>query len=217
MITKQKTPTYFFELRQLSRSRFVAGVDEVGVAPLAGPVVAAAVILDPKKVGRLRTKNKWWFGVRDSKMLNHLRREELAKIIYANAISVGVGSCSVEEIDLLNIFQARLIAMKRAVESLKTLPDFVFIDGNASLPQLSVSQKCVVAGDQKILSVACASIVAKVTRDNILKNMHQRFPEYGFDKHKGYPTKLHQQKLKQFGPCEVHRKTFAPVRESLSR
>ncbi|MBI4054393.1 MAG: ribonuclease HII [Candidatus Doudnabacteria bacterium] len=205
------------ESRLLRTRGAIAGVDEVGVGPLAGPVVAAAVVLDAAKAGKLRTKNKWWHPVKDSKLLSERERDDLVKIIFVNSVSVGVGSATVEEIDRLNIFHARLLAMKRAIESLKARPGFIFVDGNFMIPELSIPQRAIPDGDAKILSIACASILAKVTRDNVCKTLHAEYPEYGFDQHKGYPTKLHYDRLKQFGPCPAHRKSFAPVKLLLSQ
>lgn len=210
-------PTFTYELRYMRKYRYIAGVDEVGVAPLAGPVVAAAVILDPKKIGKQKSGGRWWSDVRDSKMLSSNKREELAKIIFENCLSFGLGSATVSEIDEMNILQARLLAMKRAVMSAKLTADFILVDGDKKIVNISTPQLPVIRGDQKILSIACASIIAKVTRDNILRNLNEKYPEYGFAQHKGYPTKMHQAKLKQFGPCEEHRKSFAPVRASLVR
>lgn len=212
---KSRAPNFRYEREFLVTHGVVAGVDEAGVGPLAGPVVAAAVVLNEGSIGRTRSKRSWWYEVRDSKMLTHQKREELVKKIFANSASVGLGSASATEIDSMNILQARLLAMKRAVMSLKISPRMVLVDGNAKIPKLSVPQLTVIRGDEKILSVSCASIVAKVTRDNILKNLHVRFPQYGFDQHKGYPTRLHQQRIKQFGPCEEHRRSFYPIRELL--
>jgi len=205
------------EKKYLKKYLRVAGVDEVGVGPLAGPVVAAAVILDDRRITRFNNELSWWQRVRDSKKLSHKRREELVKVIFKNCKSFGIGSSSVEEIDQLNVLQARLLAMKRAVESLKLSPGIILIDGNYSIPGVSVKQQCVIRGDEKILSIACASIIAKVTRDNILKNLHNQFPQYGFDKHKGYPTKYHKEMIKTHGPCDVHRKTFNPIKELLRK
>src|SRR3989344_1064605 len=208
----RQTPTFSMELKKLPLFGLIAGVDEAGVAPLAGPVVAAAVILEPSTVGQLRSSNKWWYRIRDSKMLTHAARQELATQIIDNCVSFGIGSASVEEIDEINIFHARMLAMKRALSNLKPVPQLVLVDGNHSIPNIECKQICVVGGDAQILSIACASILAKVTRDDLLSKLHEEFPEYGFDKHKGYPTKLHYERLKQFGPCPQHRRSFNPVK-----
>jgi len=204
---------YSYEQKFAKRHKTIAGVDEVGVGPLAGPVVAAAVVFSPKVFAS--NTNTWWEEMNDSKKLSHKKREELLKVIVEKSESFSIGTASVEEIDKLNILQARLIAMKRAVENLKKFPSLVLVDGNRMIKNIKAQQKTIVKGDAKVLSIACASIVAKVTRDNLLKNLHEKFPEYGFDVHKGYPTKMHFEKLKQFGPCEIHRKSFAPVKELL--
>jgi len=216
-MAKTNFPTYANELRYLVKYRYIAGADEVGVGPLAGPVVAAAVILDPKKIGRLRSRSKWWYQVRDSKLLPPKKREELAGIIYKNCLSVGIACATVEEIDRLNILRARLLAMKRAVEGLRTVPDFLLVDGHLEVPGILIPQRSIIKGDVSVLSIACASIMAKVTRDNICDRLHRAYPEYGFDQHKGYPTRLHFNRLKQFGPCAEHRKTFTPVKLLLEK
>lgn len=211
------TPTSSFEMKYAAHRLSVAGVDEVGVAPLAGPVVAAAVILKARNVGRLRSKNKWWYNVRDSKQLSPEQREDLALIIAEHAECFGVGSASVAEIDEMNILRARLLAMKRAIENLKVTPHLVFVDGNRRIPDIACEQQCIVSGDEKILSIACASIIAKVTRDSFLRHLHADYPQYGFDQHKGYPTQMHYLRLKQFGPCAEHRRSFGPVKLLLGK
>jgi len=217
MVKQINFPDYSVESKYLKVHHAIAGVDEVGVGPLAGPVVAAAVVLDPKKIVISRATKQWWHEVRDSKKLTHRKREELVKEILRNAKTFGIGSATVLEIDELNILKARLLAMKRAIKNLKYLPQLALIDGNKIIPQVSIKQECIIKGDEKVLSIACASIIAKVTRDNILKNLHKKFPEYRFDKHKGYSTKLHKEKIKEFGLCDEHRKTFGLVREILNR
>jgi ribonuclease HII len=183
----------------------VAGVDEAGRGPLAGPVVAAAVILDELKPVR---------GLADSKQLTALRRERLHDEIYAKALCVGVGQASVEEIDRLNILQATLLAMRRAVEGLRLLPRRVLIDGNR-LPQLAVPAEAIVGGDAKVAAIAAASIVAKVQRDRLCTALHAAHPAYGFDRHKGYPTPAHLAALREYGPCEAHRRSYAPVQQAV--
>jgi ribonuclease HII len=198
-----------YEKKYWAENTSVAGVDEAGIGPLAGPVVAAAVMFEQK---HFKVRQQWWEEINDSKKLSHKKREELVKLVYSKTPNVGVGSASVEEIDDLNILQARLLAMKRAIENLNNTPEIVLVDGNRQINTLNVLQRTIVKGDEKVLSIAAASIVAKVTRDNILKNLHEQFPQYGFDQHKGYPTQFHFEMLQKFGPCEVHRKSFAPVR-----
>jgi ribonuclease HII len=178
-----------------------AGVDEAGRGPLAGPVVAAAVILDDKK--RIN-------GLADSKVLTPLQRDKLFDMIREKSLCCAVGSASVEEIDTLNIFHATMLAMKRAVEGLRLKPVKVLVDGNR-LPKLEVLSEAIVGGDAKVKSISAASIVAKVTRDRLLQQLHEEFPQYGFAAHKGYGTPEHLQALKVHGPCVHHRRHFAPV------
>jgi len=180
----------------------VAGADEVGRGPLAGPVVAAAVILDPACPIA---------GLRDSKKLTAARRAELAEIIEAQALAVGVGRAEVAEIDLLNILRASLLAMERAVANLPVQPDVVYVDGNAT-PSLAMPAVAVVGGDDRIASISAASIVAKVFRDREMDRAAAHYPNYGFEKHKGYATAAHLEALARFGPSPLHRLSFAPIR-----
>jgi len=183
----------------------IAGVDEVGRGPLAGPVVAAAVILPKDGIGQ---------KLFDSKKISSKKREELYEVILSKALGVGIGTIGQEEIDLLNIFQATLKAMALAVESLPIAPDFILIDGPHGLG-LPVPQKPIRKGDQLSNSIAAASIVAKVTRDRMMLECHQKYPQYNFAKHKGYGTKEHRRAIEKFGVCELHRKTFRGVKEYL--
>jgi ribonuclease HII len=183
----------------------VAGVDEAGRGPLAGPVVAAAVILDDRR--RIR-------GLADSKVLSEATRERLYDHIMAKALCCSVGSASVEEIDRLNILQATLLAMRRAVEGLRLVPAKVLVDGN-QLPRLRVLAEAIVDGDAKVKSISAASIIAKVHRDRLCHELHAVHPQYGFASHKGYSTPEHLDALRRHGACEHHRRTFAPVREVL--
>ncbi len=185
----------------------VAGVDEAGRGPLAGPVVAAAVILNPAR--RI-------VGLRDSKVLTALRRETLHDRIREHALCCGVGMATVEEIDRLNILQATLLAMQRAVRALRLTPHKVMVDGNR-LPVLPMLAEAIVDGDAKVRAISAASIIAKVTRDRLCVELHQLHPHYGFDVHKGYPTPTHLEALRAHGPCMAHRRSFAPVREALGR
>lgn len=178
-----------------------AGVDEAGRGPLAGPVVAAAVILDDAK--RIR-------GLADSKVLTALARERLYDQIRDKALCCSVGEASVEEIEKLNIFHATMLAMKRAVDGLRLKPARVLVDGNR-LPRLEVYCEAIVDGDAKIQSISAASIIAKVTRDRILTHLHDEFPQYGFAAHKGYSTPEHLEALRVHGACRHHRKGFSPV------
>ncbi|TSE20499.1 Ribonuclease HII [Tepidimonas alkaliphilus] len=184
----------------------VAGVDEAGRGPLAGPVVAAAVILDPGAPID---------GVADSKALSPARRERLFDAIHARARAVAVGLASVEEIDRLNILQATLLAMQRAVAALSLRPTRVRVDGNR-LPALPVPAEAVVGGDATVAAIAAASIVAKVTRDRLMDALHREYPDYGFDRHRGYGTAQHLQALSRLGPTPAHRRSFAPVARALA-
>jgi ribonuclease HII len=180
----------------------IAGVDEAGRGPLAGPVVAAAVMLDELKPVR---------GLADSKALSARRRERLYDEIRAKALCCCVAEASAQEIDQLNILQATLLAMRRAVEGLRLTPHCVLVDGNR-LPVLTMPAQAIVKGDVKVQAIAAASILAKVHRDRLCLELHERFPQYGFAAHKGYPTAEHLQALKQHGACAAHRRSFAPVR-----
>lgn len=185
----------------------VVGVDEVGRGPLVGPVVVAAVMLDETRPIR---------GLRDSKALSARRREALHDEIMAHALCVSVAQASAAEIDALNVLQATLLAMQRAVRGLRLPPARVLVDGNR-LPQLAVPAEAVVKGDAKVACIAAASIVAKVRRDRWCETLHERWPQYGFDAHKGYPTPAHLQALRALGPCPEHRRSFAPVRQALQQ
>ena len=209
-------PTYTLETKLLKNHRFIAGVDEVGRAPLAGPVVAAAVILSPEMVGRYRSKTKWWRDVRDSKTLSPRMRGSIAQFIHRNALDFAVGECSHKEIDELNIHNASLLAMRRAVEQLNLWPKIVLVDGLHAIPGLAIRQQAIIQGDAKILSIAAASILAKVYRDSLMQKYGEHFPEYGFENHKGYDTEFHRNQLYQHGPCAIHRLTFGPVREAMN-
>lgn len=179
----------------------VAGVDEAGRGPLAGPVVAAAVILDD-----MRPIN----GLADSKKLTPKRREALYDEIRARALCCSIAEASVEEIDRLNILQATMLAMRRAVQGLRLKPTKVLVDGNR-IPPLDVLAEAIVKGDAKVPAISAASILAKVARDRMLADLHVRHPEYGFDQHKGYGTAQHLEALRRLGPLPEHRRSFAPV------
>lgn len=185
---------------------FIAGVDEAGMAPLAGPVVAGAVIL-PKNY-RIR-------GLDDSKkILDAEKREELAAIIKRDALAWGVGRAEVEEVDTLNIYHAGLLAMRRAVESLSQVPHYVLVDAR-TIPQCSIPQRGIIKGDALSLTIAAASVIAKTTRDAFMTTMDAEYPGYGFAAHKGYPTPEHCTQLKKLGATPIHRRSFARVREVL--
>ena len=181
--------------------RWIAGVDEVGRGPLAGGVVAAAVILDPATPIP---------GLNDSKKLSDKQRQELVMLIKEHALALSIGRSSVEEIDSLNILQASLLAMQRAVEALPRRPQLVYVDGN-HLPDWRFHAKAIVRGDAKIPTIAAASVLAKVTRDCEMEALDSLYPGYGLAKHKGYPTKQHLEALAKLGPSPIHRKSFAPV------
>ena len=176
----------------------VCGVDEAGRGPLAGPVFAAAVILPTDKCIE---------GVNDSKKLSEKKREALFEVIKAEAVSYSIAFATVEEIEEMNILNATMLAMKRAVEGLPVPADYAMIDGNR-LPDLSVPSRFIVKGDAKSMSIACASILAKVSRDRLLYEYAKEYPQYQFDKHKGYGTKAHVAALKEYGPCPYHRMSF---------
>jgi ribonuclease HII len=200
-----------FRLEELGlgwdRPGLVAGVDEAGRGPLAGPVVAAAVILDELRPIK---------GLADSKVLTALRREKLFDEIRAKALCCAIASASVEEIDRLNILQATLLAMQRAVEALRLPPHRVVVDGNR-VPRLKMPVAAVVKGDAKVAAISAASILAKVQRDRLCCELHERYPAYGFAGHKGYPTAGHLEALQRLGPCEAHRRSYAPVRAAMER
>lgn len=176
----------------------VCGVDEAGRGPLAGPVCAAAVILPENTIIE---------GVDDSKKLSEKKREALFEVIKAEAVSYSIAYASVEEIESMNILNATMLAMKRAVEGLDVKADYAMIDGNR-LPDLCIDSECIIKGDAKSMSIACASILAKVSRDRLLYKYAEEYPMYGFDKHKGYGTKAHTAAIKEFGPCPYHRMSF---------
>jgi ribonuclease HII len=185
----------------------MAGVDEAGRGPLAGPVVAAAVILDDLNPIK---------GLADSKTLTAARREKLYDEIRAKALCCSVAEASVAEIDQLNILQATMLAMRRAVEGLRLKPVKVLVDGNR-IPTLDVLAEAIVKGDSKVQAISAASILAKVTRDRWCAELHDKFPQYGFDQHKGYGTAQHLAALSEFGACPEHRRTFAPVTAVLNQ
>ena len=188
------------------KAKLIAGVDEVGRGPLVGAVVTAAVILDPQKP---------IMGLTDSKKLSEKKRLALGEEIKEKALCWSLGRAEPEEIDSLNILHATMLAMQRAVEGLSITPDFVLVDGNR-LPNLSMPAQAVVKGDALVQEISAASILAKVTRDLEMAELDKQFPEYGFAKHKGYPTALHFEKLSQYGATPFHRKSFAPVARGLN-
>ena len=183
-------------------SEIICGVDEAGRGPLAGPVFAAAVILNPDKP---------IVGLRDSKKLTAAKREALAELIKRDALAWSIAQCSEAEIDKLNILQATMLAMRRAIESLSTTPSLALIDGNRC-PVCQVRTEAIVKGDDKVSEISAASILAKTARDAALMVMHDQYPQYAFDQHKGYPTALHLERLRLHGVTPLHRKSYAPVR-----
>ena len=202
-------PTFAEEERLRAQGyRLIAGIDEAGRGPLAGPVVAAAVILPPEE------RPSWLSLVRDSKQLTQLRREAIFDCIVESGIAFGVGVVSHEVIDERGIAPATRLAMRYAVEQLSTRPDYLLID-YMRLPGVRIPQKGVVDGDSICVSIAAASIVAKVTRDRMMVELDSQFPGYGLAQHKGYGTPEHLEALQRLGPCSLHRKTFTPVRDHL--
>lgn len=185
-----------------TQHQLICGVDEAGRGPLAGPVVAACVVLD---------KNQTIHGLADSKQLSEKKRNELAVAIKQFAKTWTIASASVKEIDRLNILQATLLAMKRAIKQLPLVPDIIMVDGMHG-PKLEIPVRTVVRGDSLIAEISAASILAKTARDAEMLLLHERFPEYGFDQHKGYPTKKHINALQMYGITTAHRLSFAPVK-----
>lgn len=203
-----KTPDVSLSLFSIEAAQheLVCGVDEAGRGPLAGPVFAAAVILDPEHPID---------GLRDSKKLSESQRTLLAEQIKSKALAWSIAQCSVEEIDTLNILHASMLAMRRAVEGLAVQPSLALIDGNRC-PVMPVRSEAIVKGDDKVPAISAASILAKTARDDLLLLLHETYPHYGFNQHKGYPTALHLERLKLHGVSPVHRKSYGPVRSLLA-
>lgn len=196
------TTTLEWEHDLRKQYQWICGVDEAGRGPLAGPVYAACVVLDPKQPIE---------NLADSKKISEKKRDLLAITIKQHAKAWAIASATVEEIDQLNILQASLLAMKRAVESLPFTPDMVLVDGN-QLPQLETNTRAVIKGDTLIAEISAASILAKTARDDEMETLHQQFPQYGLDRHKGYPTRQHLTALQEHGVAVIHRRSFAPVK-----
>ena len=194
-------------LNDMAEFAHCAGVDEAGRGPLAGDVYAAAVILDPARPIA---------GLADSKILSESKRDALALEIKAHALAWCIASATVEEIDHLNILQATMLAMQRAVQGLEVVPDLAWIDGNRA-PILNCAVKTIIKGDALVPAISAASILAKTARDETLLSLHALYPQYAFDQHKGYGTALHMQRLREHGPCPAHRRSFAPVRVLLDK
>ncbi|MCW8853934.1 MAG: ribonuclease HII [Gammaproteobacteria bacterium] len=187
----------------LTPYQYIAGADEAGRGPLVGAVVAGAVILD--ELNPIE-------GLNDSKKLSEKKRQQLAIEIKDKALAWSVVSVDAEEIDRINILQASLLAMKQAIESLSTTPDIALIDGN-KCPELSCRVEAIVKGDSRVAAISAASILAKVERDRQMIELHEQYPQYEFNRHKGYPTKVHMELLIKHGPCPLHRKSFGPVKK----
>ena len=187
----------------MNNTTLIAGVDEAGRGPLAGPVIAAAVILNPEQPIE---------GLTDSKKLTANRRQKLEELIKHHSLAWSIGRAEVEEIDKINILHATMLAMKRAVESLSVTPEHVQVDGNRC-PNITLSVEAIIKGDESVAVISAASILAKESRDREMIEMDKLYPGYGFAQHKGYPTKVHMQALADIGICPIHRRTYAPVQK----
>jgi ribonuclease HII len=188
--------------------KLIAGVDEAGRGPLAGPVVAAAVVIGPD----FKIDDADLELVADSKKLTPARREKLFGIIKTKALAVEIGLADNETIDRINILQASFLAMRRAIFKLTVEPDYVLTDGKFRIPKLNKPQTAIISGDAKVWTIAAASIIAKVSRDWLMRELDKKYPEYLFAKHKGYGTKLHLEMIETYGPCSIHRRSFAPIK-----
>lgn len=208
----------------------IIGTDEVGRGPLCGPVLACAAMFKNPDFEIPDDLQKKFDLIRDSKKLSEKQREEIFDFI-GEHFYLGYGLCDHETIDRINILEASFLSMKKAIQELKRnmekeksfkiidgeLKTIILVDGNKEIPNLSMEQYAVIGGDKLVKSISAASIAAKVTRDRLMMDMHAKFPNYGLDKHKGYGTKMHMEALIQYGPCEIHRKSFAPVKKALKR
>jgi ribonuclease HII len=193
--------------------QLVGGVDEAGRGPLAGPVVAACVVIGPD----FKIDNDDLALINDSKKLTAKKREHLFGVIKAKAWAVAIGVADNRTIDKINILQASFLAMRRAIKALPVDPDYILLDGRFKIPKLDKPQTAIIQGDAKIWTIAAASIIAKVSRDWLITELDRQYPVYEFRRHKGYGTKLHLAKLHEYGPCPIHRFSFAPVREAAKK
>ncbi|HKM40724.1 MAG: ribonuclease HII [Patescibacteria group bacterium] len=187
--------------------QLIAAIDEAGRGPLAGPVLSACVIID-----NTFEISPELLAVRDSKKLSALRRQELFPLIKKSVRAAAIGMCDNNTIDRINILQATLLSMNKALLATKLTPDIILIDGNYKIPKLKTPQETIISGDDSVFSIALASIIAKVSRDFLMEKFHQEYPQYGFDQHKGYGTKQHLAMIEKFGPCPIHRLSFAPFK-----
>ena len=208
-------PNFKIERKLISSYNFIAGCDEVGMGPLAGPVVAAVCVIKPEDFNKRKSVNNWFARIRDSKKIAEKERIVLEDLIKKNCLAFGIGESSVPEINKLNIHHARLLAMQRACENIfKKTPELkkqngiILIDGKFIIPKLKITQETFVGGDAKIISIAAASILAKNFRDRRMQKLHNTFPEYAFSSHKGYGTKKHIDAIRKFGSTKIHRKEF---------
>lgn len=193
--------------------KLIGGVDEAGRGPLAGPVVAACVVIDKN----FRIDSEELALVADSKKLTAKKREKLFSIIKEKALAVEIGLADNTEIDKINILQASFLAMRRAIRKLSIQPDYILVDGNFRIPKLDKSQTAIIGGDAKVFCIAAASIIAKVSRDWLMGEIDKKYPQYEFIKHKGYGTKRHLELIAQHGPCPQHRFSFAPLKDSFRK
>ncbi|MHB8903860.1 MAG: ribonuclease HII [Patescibacteria group bacterium] len=200
-----ETESKYFELGY----KLIGGVDEAGRGPLAGPVVAACVVIGPD----FKIDSTDLELINDSKKLSAKKREKLFGLIKEKALAVEIGIVDNLIIDKINILQASFLAMRRAIKKLKIEPDYILVDGNFKIPKLEKPQEAIIGGDGKVWAIAAASIIAKVSRDWLMSEMAKKYPEYEFEKHKGYGTKLHLEKITEFGPCPIHRMSFAPIKK----
>jgi ribonuclease HII len=196
--------------------KLVAGVDEAGRGPLAGPVVAAVAVLKPEMAAEFSTSG-FFDKLKDSKLLSAEKRDEFFDLIKGNFFETAVGICDHATIDRINVLQATFLAMKMALGNLKIKPEIILVDGKFTIPNLSLRQEAIIDGDALIFSIAAASVIAKVTRDRMMIELAEKYPQYGFLNHKGYGTREHLEALKKYGPCPIHRRTFGPVKELLKK